>query len=64
MHHYDDPRDDPRIKREALTGCVKSALRLGDFSHAYADGQLLARSSPNNAESWPSWTRCKRRWTR
>ena len=30
--------DDPRIKREALTGSVKSALRLGDFSHAYADG--------------------------
>src|SRR5688500_19766988 len=43
--------DDPRIKREALTGSVKTALRLGDFSHAYADGQLLARSSPNNAES-------------
>ncbi len=43
--------DDPRIKREALTGTVKSALRLGDFSHAYADGQLLARSSPRNAES-------------
>ena len=43
--------EDPRIKREALTGCVKSALRLGDFAHAYADGQLLARSSPNNAES-------------
>ncbi|MEO5742295.1 MAG: aspartyl protease family protein [Vicinamibacterales bacterium] len=43
--------DDPRIKREALTGSVKSALRLGDFSHAYADGQLLARSSPRNAES-------------
>ena len=43
--------DDPRIKREALTGSVKSALRLGDFSHAYADGQLLARSSPRNSES-------------
>ena len=43
--------DDPRIKREALTGSVKTALRLGDFSHAYADGQLLARSSPTNAES-------------
>lgn len=43
--------EDPRIKREALTGTVKSALRLGDFSHAYADGQLLARSSPTNAES-------------
>ena len=43
--------EDPRIKREALTGCVKCALRLGDFRHAHADGQLLARSSPNNAES-------------
>ena len=43
--------EDPRIKREALTGSVKSALRLGDFAHAHADGQLLARSSPKNAES-------------
>jgi Flp pilus assembly protein TadD/predicted aspartyl protease len=43
--------DDPRIKREALTGAVKSALRLGDFSHAHADAQLLVRSSPRNAES-------------
>ena len=43
--------DEPRIKREALTGTVKSALRLGDFSHAHADGQFLARSSPTNAES-------------
>jgi predicted aspartyl protease/Tfp pilus assembly protein PilF len=43
--------DDARIKREALTGTVKSALRLGDFSHAYADGQLLARSSSTNPES-------------
>lgn len=43
--------DDPRIKREALIGGVKSALRLGDFSHAHADGQLLAQSSPKDAES-------------
>ena len=43
--------EDPRIKREALTGAVKCALRLGDFAHAHADGQLLSRSSPNNAES-------------
>ena len=43
--------DDPRIKREALTGAVKSALRLGDFSHAHADAQLLVRSSPKNPDS-------------
>jgi Flp pilus assembly protein TadD/predicted aspartyl protease len=43
--------DDPRIKREALTGAVKSALRLGDFSHAHADAQLLVRHSPKNSES-------------
>src|SRR5687768_4404222 len=43
--------DDARIKREALTGSVKTSLRLGDFSHAHADAQLLARSSPTNAES-------------
>lgn len=43
--------DDPRIKREALMGGVKSALRLGDFSHAHADGQLLARTAPKDAES-------------
>jgi Flp pilus assembly protein TadD/predicted aspartyl protease len=43
--------DDPRIKREALMGGVKSALRLGDFSHAHADGQLLSRAAPKDAES-------------
>ena len=43
--------DDSRIKREALTGTVKTALRLGDFSHAHADAQLLARSAPENAEA-------------
>lgn len=43
--------EDPRIKREALMGGVKSALRLGDFSHAHADGQLLARAAPKDAES-------------
>ena len=43
--------DDSRIRREALTGSVKSALRLGDFSHAHADAQLLARSAPRNAEA-------------
>ena len=43
--------DDPRIKREALMGGVKSALRLGDFSHAHADGQLLARTASRDAEA-------------
>ncbi len=45
------PSDDPRIRREALMGGVKSALRLGDFSHAYADAQLLARTAARDAES-------------
>jgi tetratricopeptide (TPR) repeat protein len=43
--------EDARIKRESLTGSVKSALRLGDFSHAHADGQLLARTAPGNADA-------------
>ena len=43
--------EDSRIKREALTGSVKTALRLGDFSHAHADGQLLGRHAPKNAEA-------------
>jgi Flp pilus assembly protein TadD/predicted aspartyl protease len=37
--------EDPRIRREALIGGVKSALRLGDFSHAYADAQVLAKTA-------------------
>jgi Flp pilus assembly protein TadD/predicted aspartyl protease len=50
---YEQVKDheDPRIKREALMGGVKSALRLGDFSHAHADGQLLSRAAPKDAES-------------
>jgi Flp pilus assembly protein TadD/predicted aspartyl protease len=43
--------DDSRIRREALTGAVKSALRLGDFSHAYADAQLLVHVAPRDAEA-------------
>ena len=43
--------EDTRIKREALLGSVRTALRLGDFSHAYADAQLLVRSAPKNAEA-------------
>ncbi len=43
--------DDPRIKRESLIGAVKTALRLGDFSHAYADGQLLSRAFPRNPDA-------------
>ena len=42
---------DPRMRREALIGCVKSALRLGEFSHAYEDAQLLAEPSARDAES-------------
>jgi len=43
--------EDLHLKREALMGAVKSALRLGDFSHAHADAQLLVASSPTSAEA-------------
>jgi Flp pilus assembly protein TadD/predicted aspartyl protease len=43
--------ENARIKREALKGAVKSALRLGDFSHAHADGQLLIRHAPKDSDS-------------
>ena len=45
------PHEDPRVRREALTGAVKSGLRLGDFTHAYADAQLLAKTSAKDSES-------------
>ena len=47
--------EDSRLKREALTGSVKSALRLGDFSHAHADAQLLVRHAPKNAEAMATY---------
>ena len=43
--------DDVRIKREALMGGVKTALRLGDFSHAHADAQLLVASAPRSSDA-------------
>jgi Flp pilus assembly protein TadD/predicted aspartyl protease len=43
--------EDPRIHRAALIGGVKSALRLGDFTHAYADAQLLAKTASRDSES-------------
>src|SRR4051812_6600441 len=43
--------EDPRIRREALSGCVTSALRLGDFSHAYADAQMLMHSAGNDVDA-------------
>ena len=42
--------DDPRIRRQGLTGGVMTALRIGDFSHAYADAQTLMKSGPVDAE--------------
>jgi predicted aspartyl protease/Flp pilus assembly protein TadD len=45
------PSQDPRIRREALAGCVTSALRLGDFSHAYADAQTLMKTGVKDAYS-------------
>ena len=43
--------EDVHILREALMGSVKTALRLGDFSHAHADAQLLVRSLPKSADA-------------
>jgi Flp pilus assembly protein TadD/predicted aspartyl protease len=43
--------DDPRVHREALRGCVMSALRLGDFSHAYADAQMLMRNAGRDVDA-------------
>jgi predicted aspartyl protease len=45
------PSTDPRIRREALAGSVTSALRLGDFSHAYADAQTLIKTGVKDAET-------------
>jgi Flp pilus assembly protein TadD/predicted aspartyl protease len=45
------PVDDPRIRREALKGAVKSALKLGDFSHAHTDAQALAKTAAKDSES-------------
>ncbi|HKY20207.1 MAG TPA: aspartyl protease family protein [Vicinamibacterales bacterium] len=45
------PDEDPRIRREALMGSVRSALRIGDFSHAYADAELLAKSPGGDVDS-------------
>jgi predicted aspartyl protease/Tfp pilus assembly protein PilF len=42
--------EDPALRREALRGCVQTALRLGDFSHAYADVQVLMRIAGHDAE--------------
>jgi Flp pilus assembly protein TadD len=43
--------EDSRVHRAGLTGSIKSALRLGDFTHAYADAQLLSKSAPRDPES-------------
>jgi len=41
--------EDPRVRREALRGSVTTALRLGDFSHAYADAQILVRNASKDS---------------
>jgi Flp pilus assembly protein TadD/predicted aspartyl protease len=46
---------DPRVRREALRGSVTSALRLGDFSHAYADAQILIRSASRDSDAVSLW---------
>jgi len=43
--------DDPKIRRESLRGSVQTALRLGDFSHAFADVQVLMRNAGHDADA-------------
>jgi len=43
--------EEPRLRRAGLTGSIRTALRLGDFTHAYADAQLLAKAAPKDADS-------------
>jgi len=43
--------DDPRVQREALRGLVTTALRLGDFSRAYVDAQVLMRSASRDSDA-------------
>jgi Flp pilus assembly protein TadD/predicted aspartyl protease len=41
--------EDPRARRQALTGAVTAALRLADFSHAHDDAELLAKIAGRDA---------------
>jgi Flp pilus assembly protein TadD len=43
--------EDPRVRREALRGAVTTALRLGDFSHAYADAQMMMRGAGRDVDA-------------
>ncbi len=43
--------DDAHIRRAGLVGAVMTALRLGDFSHAYADAQTLMKSGAKDVEA-------------
>ena len=43
--------EDPKIRRESLRGSVQTALRLGDFSHAFADVQVLMRNAGHDADA-------------
>src|SRR6185295_11987553 len=43
--------EEPRVRREALKGSVTSSLRLGDFSHAFADAQMLVRNAGRDFEA-------------
>ena len=54
--------EDPRVRRQALSGGVTSALRLGDFSHAYADAQQLVKIAPRDAEATSRWRRALVGW--
>jgi predicted aspartyl protease len=43
--------DDPRVRRLALMGSVRSALRLGDFSHSYVDAQELMKVAATDVDA-------------
>jgi tetratricopeptide (TPR) repeat protein len=42
--------EDLHVRRRALIGSVRSALRLADFTHAHADAETLVKTGPKDAE--------------
>ena len=43
--------EDPHVRRRALTGSVRSSLRLADFVHAHRDAEALMKMGPQDAEA-------------
>ncbi len=43
--------EDLRMRRQALMGSVRSALKLADFTHANADAEALVKIAPQDGEA-------------